>query len=256
MKRQLFKSFLLLTLSLSIASAQNLPSGLSVLQKLESQQKFKTDIASKVRLTQQKTGQGTKTMEMEYFRRDRDEAFLIHMLAPESDRGNGYLRSGDNMWMYRRNTRTFQHINRDESIGGSDAKADDFETRNITETYAVVKDQNGTEAIREEMLGKIPVFRIEVKAIVNDVDYPKKIWWISRDQFLLLKEEAYSKTTLMQTAYYLQYTQIDGRYVPVKQMFIDEFEKGNRTVVDLSEIKTKKLDDAIFTKANLESLSK
>ncbi len=43
---------------------------------------------------------------------------LIVMSAPEAEKGNGYLRMGDNLWMYRRNTRTFQHINRDESIGG------------------------------------------------------------------------------------------------------------------------------------------
>jgi len=241
---------------ITIAAEPTLPTGATLLQKLEEQQRFKSDISSRVRLTQQKNGQGTKTLEMEYFRRDKDEAFLIHMLAPETDRGNGYLRVGDNMWMYRKNTRTFQHINRDESIGGSDAHADDFETRNITETYAPAKGKDGKELVRAEMLGKIPVYRIEVSAIVRDVDYPKKIWWLSQDKFLLMKEEAYSQSTLMQSAYFLQYTQIDNRYVPIKQMFIDEFEKGNRTVVDLSSIKTDKLDDALFTKAHLESLSK
>lgn len=241
----------------TIAWGQSLPAGSTILQKLEEQQKFKTDVHAKVKMTQQKPGQGTKVLDMEYFRRDKDEAFLIYMLAPESDRGNGYLRVSDNMWMYRRNTRTFQHINRDESIGGSDAKADDFETRNITETYAVKKESNGKEILREEMLGKIPVYRLEVQSIINDVDYPKKIWWVSRDQSLLMKEEAYSQSgTHMQTAYFLKYTQINGRFVPIQQLFIDEFEKGNRTVVEISEIKTTPLENSIFTKAYLESLSK
>jgi len=230
--------------------------GKTIIVKLDEQQKFKTDIHSKVKLTQTKTGQGTKLIEMEYFRRDSDASFLICMQAPESDRGNGYLRTGDNMWMYRRNTRTFQHINRDESIGGSDAKADDFETRKLDETYAPsLKD--GKELLSEEMLGKMPAYKIEVHAIVNDVDYPKKIWWVSRDNNLLLKEEAYSSNgTLMQTGYYFKYTQINSRYVPIQQLFVDEFEKGNRTVVELSEIKTDKLDNAIFTKAYLEAQSK
>jgi len=233
------------------------PNGQQILLKLEDLQKFKSDIHSKVKLTQQKSGQGTKVLEMEYFRRDKDEAFLIRMLAPETDRGNGYLRVADNLWMYRRNTRSFQHINRDESIGGSDAKADDFETRNITETYAVSKDKAGKELISSEMLGKVKVYKVEVRGIVNDVDYPRKIWWVSQDQGLLLKEEAYSSSgTLMQTAYYLQYSQIDNRFVPIRQLFIDEFEKGNRTVVELSDIKTTALDNSIFTKAWLEAQSK
>jgi hypothetical protein len=60
----------------------------------------------------------------------------------------------------------------------------------------------------------------------------------------------------MQTAYFLTFTVIDGRYIPVKQMFIDEFEKGNKTIVDISNIVSKKLDDGIFTKPYLENLSK
>lgn len=247
----MIKLLVVLISFLSICSAQSIPSGEAIIQKLQDLQRFKSDFQAHVKLTQQKPGQGAKNFEMEYFRRDKDDSFLIHMLAPESDRGNGYLRTGENMWMYRRNTRTFQHINRDESIGGSDAKADDFETRNLSEIYVPAK------TVVEDQLGKVPVYKLVVKAIVNDVDYPQKVWWVSRDQLLLLKEEAYSQSgTLMQTAYFLKYTSINARFVPVQQLYIDEFEKGNRTVVEISEIRTNSLPQSIFTKAYLESLSK
>ena len=228
-----------------------------LLKQLEELQEVKTDIKAKVVLTQQKINQGIKVIEMIYYRRDSDDSFMIVMSAPEAEKGNGYLRVDDNIWMYRRNTRTFQHINRDESIGGSDAKADDFETRKLTELYEGAKDSAGREIIKEEMLGKIPVYRFEVKAKVNDVDYPKKMYWARKDNSLLLKEESYALSgTLMQTAYFLKYTVVDGKYVPVNQMFIDEFEKGNKTIVEISGISTQKLEDTIFTKAFLENLSK
>ncbi len=96
-----------------------------------------------------------------------------------------------------------------------------------------------------------------LKAKVYDVDYPKKIYWIKKDDYLPLKEESYSLSgTLMQTAYFFKYAAITGRFVPVKHMYIDEFEKGNKTLVEISNISTKKLDNAIFTKAYLENLSK
>ena len=228
-----------------------------LLKQLEELQEVKTDIKAKVVLTQQKINQGIKVIEMIYYRRDSDDSFMIVMSAPEAEKGNGYLRVDDNIWMYRRNTRTFQHINRDESIGGSDAKADDFETRKLTELYEGAEDSAGREIIKEEMLGKIPVYRFEVKAKVNDVDYPKKMYWARKDNSLLLKEESYALSgTLMQTAYFLKYTVVDGKYVPVNQMFIDEFEKGNKTIVEISGISTQKLEDTIFTKAFLENLSK
>ncbi|MBN1823901.1 MAG: outer membrane lipoprotein-sorting protein [Endomicrobiales bacterium] len=228
-----------------------------ILKKLEDITELKTDAKATVQILQQKVDQGTKVFQMNFYRRDSDNSFLIVMAAPENEKGNGYLRVGDNFWMYRKNTRTFQHINRDESIGGTDAKGDDFEQWKLTERYGPALDEGGKEILSEETLGKIPVYRFEVKAIINDVDYPKKIYWVRKDNYLLLKEEAYSLSgTHMQTAYYLNYTIVDGRYVAVKHMYIDEFEKGNKTIVEISDISTKILDDFIFTKAYLENLSK
>jgi len=228
-----------------------------VLKAIDANYKLKNDVRADVTLTQQRAGQGTKIMDMTYFRRDSDDAFLIAMNAPENEKGNGYLRVGDNFWMYRRNTRTFQHVNRDESIGGSDAHSEDFETRKLDELYGPVLDSSGTEKFSEEMLGKVAVNRFELKAKVNDVDYPRQIFWTRRDNNLLLKQESYSQSgTLMQTAYFLKFTEVEGRFVPVKQLFIDEFEKGNKTIVEIANIVPGKLDDKIFTKAYLENLSK
>ena len=228
-----------------------------ILKTMEGLYKMTSDARARVQMTQQKKDEGVKNFDLLWYRRDRDNAFLMVMASPENEKGNGYLRMDDNFWMYRRNTRTFQHINRDEAIGGSDAHGEDFENRKLTEMYAGAKDSSGKEIISEEMLGKIPVYKFEVKAIVNDVDYPKQIMWVRRDNSLMLKQESYSSSgTLMQTAYFINYTLIDGRYVCVKQMFLDEFEKGNKTIVEVSNINTDKLDDAIFTKAYLENLSK
>jgi outer membrane lipoprotein-sorting protein len=248
---------MLLTILLASTSLFALPAIGGILKTMEGIYKMTSDAKARVQMTQQKKDEGVKNFDILWYRRDRDNAFLMVMAAPENEKGNGYLRVDDNFWMYRRNTRTFQHINRDESIGGSDAHGEDFENRKLTEMYAGVKDAAGKEAISEEMLGQIPVYKLEVKAIVNDVDYPKQIMWVRRDNSLMLKQESYSASnTLMQTAYFLKYTQVDGRYVCVKQMFIDEFEKGNKTIVEISNIATDKLDDKLFTKAYLENLSK
>jgi hypothetical protein len=228
-----------------------------LLEKIEANHKMTTDIKATVTLVQQKASQGIKQFDVLYYRRDADDSYLIVMTGPESEKGNGYLRVEDNFWMYRRNTRTFQHINRDESIAGSNAKGEDFERRAVTELYEGVKDKDGKETVTEEKLGTIPVYKFEVKGKVNDVDYPKKIFWLRIDNALLLKEEDYSSSgTLMQSSYYLKYTTVNGRYVPVNQLFVDEFEKGNKTKVEISGISTEKLDSQIFTKAYLENLSK
>ena len=254
MTKQLILSIALCVMA---AEAEQLPNVNDLLKKIEAHTTMTSDAKAQVDLTQQKGKQGAKNLSMIWYRRDSDDAFMIILTGPENEKGNGYLRVGDNFWMYRRNTRTFQHINRDENIGGSDAQADDFETRKLTELYAPAADASGKPIIAAEMLGNIAVWRLELKAIVNDVDYPKKIYWVRQDNALVLKEQSYALSgTLMQTAYSLKYTTINGKYVPVEQVFVDEFEKGNKTMMKLSGIATEKLPDEIFTKAYLENMSK
>ncbi len=229
----------------------------NILDALDEQLSMKSDITAKVSVTQQKVSQGNKFMEMIYYRRDVDDAFLILMTAPEAEKGNGYLKIGDNFWMYRRNTRTFQHINRDESIAGTDANAEDFEKRKLSELYKPLLNKNNQETISEEKLGEIAVYKFNLVGAVKDVKYPSKTYWVRKDSYLPLKDQSFSLAgTLMNTSYYLKYTIVDSKYVCVKSMYIDEFEKGNKTVVEISGISTKKLEDSIFTKAYLENLSK
>jgi hypothetical protein len=243
-----------LLLTASFAAAQ--PPINDILKTMQDNVSINLDVRAMVSMTQQKVDQGTRLFEMAYYRRDRDDAFLIAFSAPESEKGNGYLRVEDNFWMYRVNTRTFQHINRDESIAGTDAKGEDFETRRLTELYQAETDQAGKEIIAADKLGSIPVWRFQVKAKVTDVSYPFRTIWVRQDNRLSLKQQSFSSSrTLMNTAYYLKYTPVLGKYVPIEQIFIDEFEKGNKTIVKISGIVTGKLEDKIFTKAYLENLS-
>ena len=233
------------------------PDANAILKFLELNEQLRDDMHAQVSLTETRSGQGAKAMRCEYYRRDSDKSFVILMTAPESDRGNGYLRQGEHFWMYRRNTRTFQHVNRDESIGGSDAHGQDFESRPLTRMYAAAKDAHGRELLRADTVGGLPCWRLEVRAIVSDVDYPHKIFWVRQSDLLLAKDQSFSSGgTLMHTGYYTKYQPVAGRQIPTRQVHVDEVEKGNRTLVDLADIQVGRQDPQIFTKAWLESRSK
>jgi outer membrane lipoprotein-sorting protein len=237
--------------------AQAAPKASDVVRKMDYMMEQIGDISVKVSLVQNKARQGVKNYGFLYFRRDKTDEFLIVATAPDTEKGNGYLRVGENFWMYRQNTRTFQHISRDESIMGTDARGGDFEKRKLGDLYRPLANAKGAEIIEEEMLGKKPVYKFTLIAKVNDVTYPKQVYWVQRDKYLMLKIQSYSLSgTLMQTAYYPKWTEIDGKYIPIEHIYIDEFEKGNKTIVELSGISTKKLDPKIFTKAYLENLSR
>jgi hypothetical protein len=236
------------------------PSVLEIMEKKEDIEEVGQDMTIKLKAVEHKPDEGVRVLEGIYYRRDLDDSFLLVMTEPNNHKGNGYLRVGSNMWMYRRNTRTFQIMQRNQSIAGTDATAGDLEKRKFTDLFEPALDDQGNEIISEETLGKanIPVYRIEVKAKVKDVKYPKIVYWVRQDNFLTMKEQCYSLSgTLMTTTYIPKYTMVsDGKYVPLQMITFDEFEKGEKTVLELSGISLELIDDAVFTKAYLENLSK
>ncbi|HET6451377.1 MAG TPA: outer membrane lipoprotein-sorting protein [Spirochaetia bacterium] len=254
-----FAAFILgVLLLLSAGAAWATPSIQDVIDYYDTNYQLRSDMTARARLTTKDPEQGTKVIDSVLYRRDKDDAFLIVLAAPETERGNGYLRVGDNMWLYKRATRTFTHIGRDEKIGGSNTTAGDIETRKFKELYKPSTDANGKDLITEETLGaaKIPVYRLEVIAQVNDVKYPKLVMWVTRDKYLELKRESYSLSgTLMETDLFTNYKEVEGRFVPLLQKYTDEVEKGT-TLLEITGISFAAVDDYKFDKSYLESLSK
>jgi hypothetical protein len=256
MSKRIVISLFCLALAGPLLSA--LPSVQDIIEYIDSTYRVQSDITSQAKLTTKDPDLGgIKIIEAVYYRRDSDDAFLIVLTAPDTDKGNGYLRVGDNMWMYLAKSRAFQHIGRDERIGGSNTSTGDVETRKFRELYKPELDAAGKEKISEEMLGKIPVYRIEVTAKVNDVKYPKLILWMTKDKYLLLKQESYSLSgTLLETDYFKNYKEVEGHYIALTAKFEDAIEKDNVTLFEIKGISFDKVDDYKFDKKYLESLSK
>ncbi|HBE01268.1 MAG: hypothetical protein A2096_09780 [Spirochaetes bacterium GWF1_41_5] len=229
-----------------------------LLNRMDQSQKLSSDITARMSFLQVKPQMGTNKYEMIYYRRDRDHAFLLLMLEPSSESGNGYLKTGDNFWMYRKNTRTFQHINRDENISGTDIKSGDLEERKYSELYEPAKDEKGSILPAEEtMLGANKVYKFTITAKVKDVTYFKQEIWMETGNHLPLKIENYSRSgTHMMTQLYKDYMEIKGRFLPRTGYSIDRFEAGNKTVFNILQADTAAIADTVFTKAYLENISK
>ncbi len=251
------KKIILLTLVFPFLLQAAIPTPSTIMKKLDNIFSQKGDLVAIVKIIQKKKDLGVKIYRFKIYRSDRRDAFLLLFLDPPSEKGNGYLKIGDNFWLYRRNTRTFQHITRDEDISGTNMKIGDMEKKKLTELYKPLKDKNGKEIISAEMLGKIPVYKFTIIAKTKDVTYPKITYWVRRDNFLPLKAQYFSLSgTLLRTSYFLKYTKINGRYFLLEGVFIDEFEKGNRAAMKIEKIKVKPIQDYVFTKQYLENLSR
>ena len=72
-----------------------------LLQKVDSLVTFPdSDFSAEYTFVENKPGEGVDSTQAAIFRRDAENKYLILILAPEVDRGKGYLKIGDNLWFY------------------------------------------------------------------------------------------------------------------------------------------------------------
>lgn len=243
--------FCILTLT-AVSLNAAIPKAIDIMKAIEEKRSMRPDVTATVTSVRKHPEEGTDIRQFTLYRRDGNDAFALIVKQPELNKGNGYLRVGDNMWHYKANTRTFQHLNQDDTIEGTDMKAGDFKRPTFTEAYEPVSE------VEEDMLGDIPVYKFKIRAYPEvEVTYPIRVYYVSRDKnYLTYKRESYSASgTLLRISYTLQYTEVGGQYFPIKSLFLDKFE-NSKTTRTITGISTSTIPDHVFTKAFLEENSK
>ena len=87
--------------------------------------------------------EGVSKREVQQFRRDSEDQFLMLILEPEDRKGQGYLRVEDNMWMYDPISRKFSHISLKERFENTDARHSDFQRSSTADDYDITNVTEG-----------------------------------------------------------------------------------------------------------------
>ncbi|MFP4115314.1 MAG: outer membrane lipoprotein-sorting protein [Spirochaetota bacterium] len=224
----------------------------ALLERIDERQTFSdTDFASTVTIISEDPEEGTERMVVRQFRRDQEDKFLLLIQEPAVQRGQGYLRVDDNLWIYDPESRQFTLSSARESFQGTDARNSDFEASSLAEDYNVASYESGT-------LGRYDVWIIELEATHAEVTYPRVRAWVTSDEDnLVLKTEDYSATDrLVRTSYFPQYREIDGNFVVTRALFVDELVEGRRTQIQVDDVSLESLPDSVFTKAYVERVNR
>ncbi len=197
----------------------------------------------------QKPGEENSVIQVQVLRRDATKEFLYLFLKPDVDKGQGFLMSGDNAWMYDPSSRKFSHFSLKENIGDTNARNEDIDGYSYYEDYDIVETDEG-------LLGKIPVHIITLKAKTNEVATPKVKIWVRKDNLLPLQQEDYSLSDrLVRVMYFPKWTTVAGRYIPTQQLIVDKLKEGERTQISISDVSNAKIPDDVFTKDYLERIN-
>jgi outer membrane lipoprotein-sorting protein len=215
-----------------------------------------TDFSGEYTIVQDKPGQSRNTTVAGLFRRDSSEMYVIVIMQPEINKGQGYLKQGETLWIYDPESRKFNTTSSSERFQNSNARNSDFTQSTLAEDYNIVSGTN-------EMLGAFSCRVLNLEAISAEVAYPKMKIWIS-DDGLVRKTEDYSLSgQLLRTSAIPDYHQIGNRFVPKRILFVDALlgaTVGGRFVNERTQITINKpafggLADSVFSKTFLETVN-
>jgi outer membrane lipoprotein-sorting protein len=223
----------------------------AIIEQIDTMVTFKdNDFSAVMTMVSDDPEEGRKVLKVNQFRRDKDDKFLILILEPKTQKGQGYLNIGDNLWFYDPESRQFSHTSMKESFQGTDTRHSDFRGRSYREDYMVSSWEEGK-------LGKHDVYILSLEARHNEVTYPFQKVWVQKESNLILKIEDYSlNKRLMRTSFFPSYAKAGGKFTPTKMLFVDEITKGRKTQVTVTNISLDSLPDYVFTKAYVERVNR
>lgn len=233
------------------AQTLSVPEANKILAELDDLGNFPgKDYSALFTIVSEKPGEKQSVTQVRIFRRDAKKQFTILIMLPEVNKGQGYLREDDNVWFYDPTSRKFSHSSVKENLQNSEAKNSDFTANSMAEDYAIQK-------VTEGMVGKYPVWILDLKAKTNEVSYDRLLLYIRKDKTMTLKEEAYSVNgRLMRTTLYPKYITLEGKLLPSQILIVDEINKGEKSQITMAEQSVEKLPDKVFTKTFLEQVNK
>ena len=242
---------ILLTLALIGASlSAQTPDFDAMLEELDQLTTFGDgDFSAVYTIISEVPGEEREVTQARLFRRDANDQFLILILQPEVQRGQGYLQVDDNVWFYDPESRKFERTTIRENIQGSDAQNADLDQNSFSEDYDVVGWEEGR-------LGNFDVWILDLEATSSDVAYETVKLWVRRDVSIILKQEDYSVSgRLMRTSLYPRYERVGDKLLPKQVLIIDALNEGERTQLTMSEATTQSIPDSVFSKAYLERVN-
>jgi len=229
-----------------------------MLRQVDSQVAFmESDLSAEYTIVKKDPDGSSSTTVAAMFRRDRDAKFLVLILQPVSDKGKGYLKLGDNLWLYDPIGKSFTFTSVRDRFENSSFRISDFTGSAYSKDYSI-------ESVEQETLGKFNCNVFVLKAKNNKVSFPKVKIWVS-DDMLVRKIEDYSLSgNLMRTSAIPRYQKVADRWVPVNIVIQDHLvfrrvgdkTEYERTMVTIKNPSLNKQPDSLYTKEYLEKVNR
>ena len=209
------------------------------------------DLTSTFTLVQKKAGETDRVLKLKIFRRDRVGKFTIIFQYPDSEKGKGYFRDGDSLYLYLPTTREFVFRNRKDDVGSTDVRTDLFGKLNLSSQYRAKLP--GTAKV-----AKFDTQVVQLDAKSLDVSFPIQKWYLRSSDGLPVKVENFSASgSLLRTFFYVDYQEVaPGKFLNIRLLAVNNLENNQKTLLANDDVSTAKIADYTFSQAFLEEQSR
>jgi len=194
-----------------------------------------------------------RTVEFKNWSLGRTYALTL-ITAPAKDVGQTFLKRGTEMWSW--NPAINRLIKFPPSMMSQGWMGSDYTNDDILKESSVVNDYTH-EIIGEETIDGRLCYKIKMAAKADaDVVWGQQIRWIDKKDFLVLRTELYDEEGLLvRTEKGSEIKTMDGRAIPTRLELVPAEEPGNKTLVDIKDIKFNvQISESFFSQQNMKNL--
>lgn len=194
-----------------------------------------------------------RSVEFKSWSMGRDNSLTL-ILAPAKDKGQTFLKRAQEMWSW--NPSINRLIKLPPSMMSQGWMGSDYTNDDILKESSIVKDYTH-ELVGEELIGDKLCYKINMKAKADAaIVWGHQVRWIDKKDLLVLKAELYDEDSyLVRTELGSEIKIMDGRVIPTRLELIPAEEKGNKTIVEIKDIRFNvPIDDSFFSQQNMKRL--
>ena len=174
---------------------------------------------------------------------------LVQTTAPVVDRNQILLMRDRDLWAFLPNLSQPIRLPLSQRLTGQVANGD-LARANFAGDYE-------PKILRKEKIEGETYYVLQLDAVDKWVTYRRVLYWVNAKNYRPFKAEFYALSgRLLKTALYQEFQNLGGGTRPTRLVIEDALRRGNRSVLEYSNMAERDLPDKIFTKDYLKKLSR
>jgi len=176
----------------------------------------------------------------------RDKTIVLTTYPP-SERGQILLMKERDLWAYMPNVSQPIRLSLAQRLTGEVANGD-LTRANFSGDYHAT-------LIKTETIGGQVYQVLDLSAVDRSVTYHRVVYWVNQTNFRPYKAEFYSSSgRVMKICHYTGYRKLGNKLRPTRLIMEDALRKGQKSVLEYSDLQVRQIPDKVFTKDYLKKL--